>query len=186
VTADLCTPRLRLRQWCDADIEAFARINADPEVMRYFPAPGTLQGTQRSVDAWRRQINERGWSNWAVERADSGEFIGFVGLTEPARALPFTPCVEIGWRLARAHWGQGYASEAARASLAFGFDRLGLREIVSFTSVLNWPSRKVMERIGMLDTGQDFDHPALPEGSPLRRHCLYRLRRDEGGSDAAT
>jgi RimJ/RimL family protein N-acetyltransferase len=160
VTADLCTPRLRLRQWCDADIEAFARINADPEVMRYFPAPGTLDGARRSVETWRRQIDDRGWSNWAVERADSGEFIGFVGLTEPARALPFTPCVEIGWRL--------------------------LQEIVSFTSVLNWPSRKVMERIGMRDTGQDFDHPALPEGSPLRRHCLYRVRRDEGGSDEAT
>jgi RimJ/RimL family protein N-acetyltransferase len=186
VTHDLCTPRLRLRQWCDADIGALARINADPEVMRYFPSPGTLEGTRRSVEGWRRQIDERGWSNWAVERTDSGEFIGFVGLTEPARALPFTPCVEVGWRLARAHWGQGYASEAARASLAFGFDRLALQEIVSFTSLLNLPSRKVMERIGMRDTGQDFDHPAVPEGSALRRHCLYRVRRGDESSDAAT
>lgn len=178
------TPRLRLRQWRDADVDALALINSDSEVMRYFPAPGTLDGSRRMVDAWRRQIDERGWSNWAVERVDSGEFIGFVGLTEPGRALPFGPCVEIGWRLARAHWGQGYASEAARAALAFGFGRLGLREIVSFTSLLNRPSRAVMERIGMHDSGQDFDHPAVPEGSPLRRHCLYRLRRDEGGVDA--
>ena len=108
----------------------------------------------------------------------TGEFIGFVGLSVPRRAeLPFMPCVEIGWRLAQAHWGRGYATEAARACLQVGFGPLALAEIVSFTSLINRPSRALMARIGMRDSGEDFDHPALPEGSELRRHCLYRIAR---------
>jgi RimJ/RimL family protein N-acetyltransferase len=172
----MATARLRLRQWREADREPFAALNADPEVMRYFASVISREASDRSIDAWRAEIAERGWSNWAVELVRTGEFIGFVGLSVPRRAeLPFMPCVEIGWRLARAHWGQGHATEAARAALQLGFERLGLAEIVSFTSLVNRPSRAVMERIGMRDSGRDFDHPALPEGSVLRRHCLYRI-----------
>ncbi len=172
------TARLRLRQWRDAYREPFAALNADPQVMRYFAGTLTRAASDRSIDAWQAQFAQRGWSNWAVELVQTGEFIGFVGLSVPQRAeLPFMPCVEIGWRLAQAFWGRGYATEAARAALEVGFGRLGLNEIVSFTSLVNRPSRAVMERIGMRDSGEDFDHPALPVGSELRRHCLYRITR---------
>jgi RimJ/RimL family protein N-acetyltransferase len=172
------TARLRLRQWRDADRTPFAALNADPEVMKYFAGLVPRAASDRSIDVWQAELAERGWSNWAVEVVRTGEFIGFVGLSVPRRAeLPFMPCVEIGWRLAREFWGQGYATEAARAALRVGFERLDLSEIVSFTSLVNRPSRAVMERIGMLDSGEDFDHPALPEGSELRRHCLCRLAR---------
>ena len=176
-TLELATPRLLLRTWRDADRAPFAALNADPRVMRYFPSTQDRAASDASVDAWQAQFAERGWSNWAVELRESGEFIGFVGLSVPRRPLPFSPCVEIGWRLAPAFWGQGYASEAACEALRAGFDRLGLDEIVSFTALGNTPSRAVMARIGMQDTGEDFDHPALPEGHALRRHCLYRIRR---------
>ena len=173
---DLTTPRLRLRQWQEQDLEPFVALNADPEVMRYFPGLQSRADSGASIDRWSAEIASRGWSNWALELPGSASFIGFVGLTVPRRALPFTPCVEIGWRLARAHWGQGYASEAARCALRLGFERLGLAEIVSFTALLNLRSRAVMERIGMVNAGEDFDHPALAVGSELRRHCLYRIR----------
>ncbi len=173
---EFATPRLRLRAWRDADRAPFAALNADPLVMRHFASTLTREASDRSIDAWQAELEQRGWSNWAVELAQGGEFIGFVGLSVPRRAeLPFMPCVEIGWRLARAFWGCGYATEAARATLQVGFERIGLREIVSFTSLINRPSRAVMERIGMRDSGEDFDHPALPEGSALRRHGLYRI-----------
>lgn len=182
---ELDTERLALRVWADHHRAPFAALNADPEVMRYFPALQSRAQSDASIDAWRAEFATRGWSNWAVERRDSGEFIGFVGLSTPRRVLPFStperPVVEIGWRLARGHWGQGYATEAARACLALGFERLGLDEIVSFTAVVNRPSRAVMERIGLRDSGEDFDHPALPRGHVLERHCLYRGRRAEAG-----
>jgi len=174
---EFSTPRLRLRQWRPEDRAPFAALNADPEVMRYFPALGTRESSDRAIDLWQAELVERGWSNWAVERADTQTFIGFVGLSVPRRALPCMPCVEIGWRLARAHWGQGFATEAANGALEVAFLRLGLDEVVSFTSLINTPSRAVMERIGMTDAGEDFDHPAVPEGSALRRHCLYRIGR---------
>ena len=117
-------------------------------------------------------------ANYAVELKESGEFIGFIGLSIPRRPLPFSPCVEIGWRLARRFWGHGYATEGARASLTVGFEQLGLPEVVSFTALDNLPSRAVMKRIGMRNTGRDFDHPAIPEG-PLRRHCLYSITREQ-------
>lgn len=179
------TARLRLRQWRAADRAPFAALNGDPEVMKYFAGLIPREASDRSIDGWQAEIAERGWSNWAVEITRTGEFIGFVGLSVPRRAeLPFMPCVEIGWRLARPFWGHGFATEAARAALRVGFERLALPEIVSFTSRVNRPSRTVMERVGMLDSGEDFDHPALPEGSELRRHCLYRLPR-AGWRDAA-
>ena len=170
------TARLRLRQWCDADRAPFAALNADPEVMRYFASVVSREASDSTLSVWQADLAERGWGNWAVEVVQTGEFIGFVGLSVPRRAeLPFMPCVEIGWRLSRPHWGHGYATEAAGAALRMGFERLRLHEIVSFTSLINRPSRAVMERIGMLDSGEDFDHPALPAESELRRHCLYKI-----------
>ena len=173
------TPRLLLRAWCEPDREPFAALNADAQTMRYFPVPISCEASDASIDAWQAQIDERGWGNWAVERRDTQEFIGFVGLTVPKRVLPFSPCVEIGWRLARAHWGQGFATEAARAVLRAGFQQIGLGEIVSFTTLLNLPSRAVMGRIGMIDAQQNFEHPGVPEGHAFRMHCLYRLRREQ-------
>jgi len=171
------TARLRLRVWRDADRAPFAALNADPQVMAFFPAPIDREASDASIDAWQAQFVERGWSNWAAARRDSGDFIGFVGLSVPRRALRFSPCVEIGWRLARAHWGLGFATEAALGALRVGFEQLSLPEIVSFTALGNRRSRAVMERIGMQDASEDFDHPGVSVGHPLRRHCLYRLSR---------
>ena len=177
------TPRLVLRQWRDSDREPFAALNADPVVMEFFPAPQDRASSDAAINAWSEQIDSRGWSNWAVEARASGAFVGFIGLTVPKRVLPFSPCVEIGWRLAREHWGHGYATEAARAAVSVGFEDYGLREIVSFTVPANFRSRRVMERIGMThDPADDFDHPRLPEGHALRRHVLYRLPRPDPGA----
>ena len=137
----------------------------------------SAEQTNASIDMWRSQFEERGWSNWAVERKEAGELIGFIGLSVPKRQLPFSPCVEIGWRLKRSAWGKGYATEGAKECLRIGFERLGLTEIVSFTTLTNLPSRRVMERIGMTNSNADFEHPAVPEGNPLRPHCLYKISR---------
>jgi len=169
------TPRLVLRQWRDTDRAPFAALNSDARVMEFFPALIARAASDASIDAWQAQFQERGWSNWAVELRASGEFIGFVGLTVPKRVLPFSPCVEIGWRLASLHWGRGLATEGARAALRVGFERINLREVVSFTALNNLRSRAVMERIGMHNAGEDFEHPGVPLGNPLRAHCLYRL-----------
>lgn len=171
------TARLLLRQWRDEDLTPFAALNADPEVMAHFPAPLARQASDALARRCQALIAERGWGFWAAERKESGQFIGFVGLHTPIAELPFSPCVEVGWRLARAHWGRGLASEAARAALEVGFETLGLAEIVSFTALGNLRSRAVMERIGMRRADEDFDHPAVPPDSPLRAHCLYRLDR---------
>lgn len=175
------TARLRLVVWQERHVAPFAAMNADPEVMRYFPALQTEAQSRAAIEMWRAQFAEQGWSNWAVELKESGEFIGFIGLSVPRRQLPFSPCVEVGWRLARRFWGHGYATEGAEAALDVGFNRLGMAEIVSFTTLANRPSRAVMERIGMVDTGRDFDHPALAEDSPQRRHCLYAITREKFG-----
>jgi RimJ/RimL family protein N-acetyltransferase len=175
---ELRTPRLVLRQWRGADLEPFAALNADPEVMRHFPSPLTRGESDALAQRERMMIAERGWGLWAVEVIERVPFIGFVGLAEPRFQAHFTPAVEVGWRLARDYWGKGYATEGAHAALAFGFDELGLEEIVSFTSVVNERSQKVMDRIGMTrDPADDFDHPLLAPGDPLRPHVLYRLRR---------
>jgi RimJ/RimL family protein N-acetyltransferase len=179
--AQLRTERLLLRQWRDEDLEPFAELNADPEAMRYFVAPQARAESDALAERSRRQIEEEGWGMWAVEVAGGPEFIGFVGLARPGFEAHFTPAVEVGWRLARHAWGHGYATEAGRAAVAFGFGELGLAEIVSFTAVQNTPSRRVMERLGMThDAADDFDHPALAEGDPLRRHVLYRLPASAG------
>jgi len=174
---EIRTSRLLLRQWRDEDREPYAALNTDLEVMRYFPGPQDRATSDRSIDAWSADIRERGWSNWAVEMVDTGSFVGFIGLSVPKRALPFMPCVELGYRLARKFWQQGLATEGARAALAAGFTQLGLEEIVSFTALLNEPSQAVMRRIGMVNTGEDFEHPALPPGHPLRPHVLYKIKR---------
>jgi RimJ/RimL family protein N-acetyltransferase len=174
---ELDTPRLRLRQWRESDRAPFAALNADPEVMRYFPAPLGRAASDALADSIQTSIAGRGWGLWALELRESGEFIGFAGLAVPRLALPFSPCVEVGWRLARAHWGCGYASEAARGALRVAFERLAMEEIVSFTAVGNRRSRAVMERIGMRDANRDFEHPGIAEGHPLRLHCLYTIER---------
>ena len=169
------TERLRLRQWCAADREPFAALNADPKVMEFFPAPLNRVESDAMADRCQALIAERGWGFWAVEKKSNDEFIGFVGLHTPIPELPFSPCVEVGWRLAAQHWSQGFATEAARSTLRVGFERLGLAEIVAFTPVSNVRSRAVMERLGMCETEETFEHPAIPVDSMLRKHCLYRL-----------
>jgi RimJ/RimL family protein N-acetyltransferase len=176
--AELRTERLLLRQWRDEDLEPFAELNADPETMRYFPAPPSREESDALAERAGRQIEAEGWGLWAVEVADGASFIGFVGLGRASFEEHFTPAVEVGWRLAREHWGHGYATEAGRGALAYGFEELGLEEIVSFTSRLNEPSWRVMERLGMShDAAGDFEHPRVPVGHPLRSHVLYRLSR---------
>jgi RimJ/RimL family protein N-acetyltransferase len=170
------TDRLVLRRWRDEDLEPFAELNADPEVMALMPALLDRRESDALATRIREQFEERGFGLWAVEVPGEAPFIGFVGLSVPRFAAAFTPCVEVGWRLARAHWGRGYATEAAGASVAFGFERVGLEEIVSFTAPANIRSIAVMERLGMThDPADDFDHPSFPVGHPLQRHVLYRL-----------
>lgn len=178
---ELLTARLRLRRWVVADHEPFAALNADPAVMEYFPDPLSRQQSDDLIEAIERGFEQRGFGLWAVEVRATGAFIGFTGLSEPSYETHFTPAVEIGWRLAREAWGEGYATEAARASLAFGFEQLDLDQIVSFTPAENTRSRAVMERIGMRrDKAGDFEHPRLPVGHPLRRHVLYRIGSASG------
>lgn len=172
----LSSERICLRQWRETDREAFAALNSDPRVMEFFRSRLTRVESDALADHIERHFRERNYGLWAIEVADVAPFIGFTGLHFAQFSAPFTPCVEIGWRLAYDYWGQGYATEAARLALAHGFDTLALPEIVSFTSVTNHRSRAVMERLGMRrDPKDDFDRPSLPEGHPLRRHVLYRL-----------
>jgi len=145
--------------------------------MEHFPAPLTLEQSDTMVDRCVYRLQRDGYGLWALENRGSGEFIGFVGLAMPGWESAFTPCTEIGWRLARSAWGKGYAAEAAHASLAMAFGPLGLHEVVSFTSTHNHRSRRLMERLGMTrDPAEDFDHPQVTHG-PQRRHVLYRLSR---------
>lgn len=174
---ELDTPRLRLRQWRDADLAPFARLNADPAVMEFFPSVLSRKESDALAARIRDSMAERGWGLWAVEAPGVSPFIGFVGLDVPGPHVPVSPCVEIGWRISAEHWGKGFASEAARAALAVGFQRLALPEILSFTAVANRRSRAVMERIGMCFAGETFEHPSVPIGSPLRSHVVYRLAR---------
>jgi RimJ/RimL family protein N-acetyltransferase len=176
--SELATPRLLLRQWRDAHLAPFAALNADPEVMQYMPRCLERPESDTLAGRYRERIGERGWDLWALERRDDGSFIGAVGLAVVTFPAPFTPCVELAWRLARAQWGQGFATEAAAAALRFAFGCLALREVLAFTVPENRRSRAVMRRLGMRhDPGGDFQHPRLPEGHPLRPHVLYRLRR---------
>jgi RimJ/RimL family protein N-acetyltransferase len=178
--ATLQTARLILRQWKPSDFVPFAVMNGDPAVMEFMPKRLDRAASDAFATRLRDHIEAKGWGLWAVEVAEMATFIGYTGLSIPAFTAQFTPCVEVGWRLARDHWGHGYATEAAQAAAAYGFDTLGLREIVSFTVPANVRSRAVMARLGMQhDPADDFEHPALPEGHMLRRHLLYRLKGSE-------
>ena len=173
----LKTDRLMLRRWRTEDRTPFAALNADPVVMVHFPAPLSPEQSDRTAEWMDAAFDERGYGFWAVEAPGVAPFLGFVGLNLAGFDAPFTPAVEIGWRLAREHWGHGYATEAARAALDFGFRELDLPEIVAFAVPANLRSRAVMERLGMThDPADDFDHPGFPEGHRLRRHVLYRAR----------
>ena len=171
------TERLLLRPWKATDHEPFAALNADPQVMEFFPSILSRIESDAFADRCQSLILERGWGFWAVEVRETGAFIGLVGLHIPVAEMPFSPCVEIGWRLAQDRWGRGYATEAAREALHHGFARLELMEIVAFTAIRNLRSRAVMERLGMLEEGY-FEHPLIPKGHPLRVHVLYRMPRE--------
>jgi len=176
--ADIITDRLLLRRWRDADREPLARINADPAVMEHFPNPLSREQSDQLIQRIEAHFEQHGFGLWAAELRASSECIGFIGLSVPRFEAAFTPCVEIGWRLAAHSWGRGLAIEGARAVVNHGFAVVGLPEIVSFTVPENVRSRRVMEKLGMThDPRDDFDHPQLPPGHPMRRHVLYRLRR---------
>ena len=178
----LRTDRLLLRPWREADREPFAALNADARVMEYMPSVLSSERSDALAAELSVEIEERGFGLWAIEIPGVAEFAGFAGLHVPTFEAPFTPCVEIGWRLAHDLWGRGYATEAARAVVRDGFERLGLAEILSWTVPANLRSRRVMEKIGMRRSpGDDFDHPRVPEGHPLRRHVVYRLGREAFG-----
>jgi RimJ/RimL family protein N-acetyltransferase len=183
VAHSLRTTRLLLRPWRAEDIAPFAEMSADPAVMEYL-LPLSDRGL--SVEAWvaqkRAHWEERGFGQWVVEIPAEASFIGVVGLDTVSYTAHFTPAVEVAWRLTRPYWGQGYATEAAKAALDYGFEELGLSEIVAVTVPANQRSRRVMERLGMTHAPEDdFDHPRLPEG-PLKRHVLYRLRNPRGAA----
>jgi RimJ/RimL family protein N-acetyltransferase len=170
-------PRVSLRSWRAEDLDVLAALNADPRVMQHFPQVLTREESAAMIGRMQAGIDARGWGNWSLEVG--GRCIGFVGLSAPSFDAHFTPCTEIGWRLAFDAWGRGYATEAARLALAYGFAVAGLAEIVSFTAASNSRSMAVMQRIGMSrDPADDFDHPRL-SGHPLQRHVLYRLRRTD-------
>lgn len=172
------TERLILRTWRDADREPFAAMCADPEVMRHFPAPLTRVESDAVVERMVAHQAEHGFCFFALERKADGAFLGFTGMMTLKPENPLQPGVEIGWRLAREAWGAGYASEAALAAIAQGFDSLGLKQIVSFTATENLRSQAVMQRIGMTRRADlDFDHPAVPEGHRLRPHVVYAIER---------
>lgn len=184
MTHSLLTERLLVRPWQAIDKEPFAELNADPEVMRYFPATKSRAESDDLADRISQHIARAGFGFWALEHRITQEFLGFTGLAHVGSDLPFGPTVEIGWRLKRAAWGFGYATEAARASLRFGFHIKQFPEIVAFTAVGNVPSQRVMERIGMERASDLFEHPSIAEGSPIRMHCLYRLTKSRWNDDS--
>jgi len=171
------TERLLLRRWRNEDSEPFGRMNGDPVVMEHFPALLSKAESDRSIDWIEAHFERHGFGLWAAELRATGAFIGFIGLAIPRFEAPFTPCVEIGWRLDPANWGRGLATEGAQAVARHAFDVLKLDEVVSFTIPANLRSRRVMEKLGMThDPRDDFNHPNLPPGHPMRRHVLYRLK----------
>jgi RimJ/RimL family protein N-acetyltransferase len=171
------TSRLILRPWRSSDRGPFARINSDPKVMEFFPAPLTGPQSDALAAKIEHHFKKHGFGVYAAELKSNGSFIGFIGLNVPTFDAHFTPCVEIGWRLSSDVWKQGLATEGAQGVVDYAGGVLGLKEIVSFTVPHNVRSRRVMEKLGMTHrAADDFDHPELPPGHPLRRHVLYRLR----------
>ncbi len=174
----ITTNRLLLRRWRDSDRLPFRAMNADSRVMEFFPAVLSSVESDALADRAQAHFDRHGFGPFAAELIQDHSFIGFIGLSIPAFDAPFMPAVEIGWRLAFDSWGSGLATEGARAVVDYAFSELGLSNLVSFTVPTNLRSRRVMEKLGMThDPLDDFDHPRLPEGHPLRRHVLYRLAR---------
>lgn len=174
----LQTSRLRLRQWDDRDLQAFAALNADAAVMEYFPKVYNIEESRDFAAKYKSKIEQNGWGFWVTEKVDDDAFIGLVGLNR-VDDLPIGDCVEVGWRLARDYWGFGYATEAASACLHFAFEELALDEVVAITTVNNIRSRAVMDRLGMKDSGENFEHPRVDAASGLREHVLYKIFRQE-------
>jgi RimJ/RimL family protein N-acetyltransferase len=175
------SPRLLLREWRQSDVEPFVAMNADPRVMEFFPKTLSPDESLRLMEGSNLMLEERRYSLWAAERLEDGAFLGFIGLAVPSFEAPFTPCVEVGWRLRCEAWGQGYATEGAARALDYAWKDLGLTEVLAFTSVLNFRSLRVMERLGMRhDVGGDFEHPRIEAGHRLRPHVLYRISRPAG------
>jgi RimJ/RimL family protein N-acetyltransferase len=171
------TPRLVLRDWRDADVEAWVRMNADPRVTEFFGRTYTREFSEASAAAIRAQLRHNGYGWWVVEVRGGPSFAGAIALQEVPFQAPFTPANEIGWRFSVESWGRGYATEGARAALEFAFNTLNWHEVVAFTAASNVRSRRVMERLGMThDPAEDFDHPKIEPGHPVRRHVLYRIK----------
>ncbi|NEP62793.1 MAG: GNAT family N-acetyltransferase [Symploca sp. SIO2G7] len=176
----LQTQRLLLRDWQPSDLAPLAQMNADAEVMKYFPAILSWQESEALLERIKNHHQVHGFGLWAIEERATGSFMGFIGLNVPKFQAHFTPAVEVGWRLATAFWGKGYATEGARKAISYGFEVIGLTEIVSFTAQSNLRSIAVMKRLGMTHQEVDnFDHPSLPSGHPLQRHVLYRLSNNQ-------
>jgi ribosomal-protein-alanine N-acetyltransferase len=176
---ELETDNLKLRQWLPSDYAPFAELNTDSEVMAFYP--NTLNKSESNAFAQKLEslISKRGWGFWAVDLKAENCFIGFVGLHKPEAKLPFTPCIEIGWRLSKKYWGYGFATEGAHAALKYAFEALFLEEVVSFTSLNNTRSKAVMQRLNMVDTNQNFEHPNIPLGHQLREHVLYKITKEQ-------
>lgn len=179
---ELETQRLILRQWKDDDYSRFAVLNADKSVMEFFPKPLTHRESDDMANKIRSLISQRGWGFWALELKEKGEFIGFTGLHIPKADLPFSPCVEVGWRLMKRYWGFGYAPEAASEALRFAFEHLELDEVVSFTTLHNLRSQSVMRNIGMVNTNMNFPHPDIEPDSLLSEHVLFITTRSRWSS----
>jgi RimJ/RimL family protein N-acetyltransferase len=174
----LRTRRLILRLWQESDFLPYAKLNADQRVMEFMLGTMTKEETRQSIENIEKHFDAHGFGRWAVQIADSEKFIGFVGINIPTYTLPFSPCVEVAWRICPDEWGKGYAPEAANEAMRDGFERVGLQEIVSFTTLINSKSRRVMEKLGMqYCPAEDFDHPMVSEGHRLRRHVLYRMSK---------
>jgi RimJ/RimL family protein N-acetyltransferase len=173
------TARLILRGWKEEDVIPFFQMNQDPMVMEYFPSLWSMEMVSSFIDNMKVQLAEKSFTLWAVEEKISGQFIGFIGLNCPAWDAKFTPCVEIGWRLAAAFWGKGYATEGATAALDYAFKNLKLNEVVAFTVPDNLKSRRVMEKIGMIrDEERDFMHPKLDPQHPFANHVFYSIKNN--------
>ncbi len=173
----ITTQRLTLREWIDSDIETFVLINQDPHVIEFLPGALTRTQTLAFVDRIKLHFKQNGYGLWAVSLNETGEFIGFVGLSIPSFSSHFTPCVEVGWRLSSQYWGNGYATEAAQKAIETGFSQFNLKEIVSFTTEKNIRSIRVMEKIAMKrNSDDDFLHPNLATNHPLSKHVLYRIQ----------
>ena len=175
---EIKTNRLVMREWKKEDLADFALMNSDPEVMEYLPSILSEEESNDLAEKIISRMSDNGWGFWAVETIREHSFIGFVGLNEPKYELPVKPCVEIGWRLARKYWGNGYATEAGEASLKFAFDSLPVNEIYSFTSVANKKSQAVMERLQLVNLHSNFDHPSISLTSTYREHLLYKIDKE--------